>query len=140
MAILTKIRRKHDLPKHQKNGCYSVYQSTTINYASIYSVFWYWRKSRKCKEKHYIFLPPVYWLKKSGYSSLPIAVRGNSTKKNHNTSVCDKSMDVSTLDQDDPRKLFLRETWLDHVICDVSKKMQKIKVPQNSSYYISFER
>ena len=41
-------------------------------------------------------------------------VRGNSTKKNHNTSVCDRSMEIGTHDQDDLRKLFLRETldWI----------------------------
>ena len=37
-------------------------------------------------------------------------VRGNNTKKNHNTSVCDRSMEIGTHDQDDLRKLFLRET------------------------------
>ena len=41
-------------------------------------------------------------------------VRGNSTKKNHNTSVCDRSMEIGTHDQDDLRKLSVKETlnWM----------------------------
>ena len=35
-------------------------------------------------------------------------VRGNGTKKNHNTSVCDRSMEIGTHDQDDLRKLFCK--------------------------------
>ena len=35
-------------------------------------------------------------------------VRGNSTKKNHNTSVCDRSMEIGTHDQDDLRKLLFK--------------------------------
>ena len=35
-------------------------------------------------------------------------VRGNSTKKNHNTSVCDRSMQIGTHDQDDLRKRFFK--------------------------------
>ena len=68
-------------------------------------------------------------------------VRGNSTKKNHNTSVCDRSMEIGTHDQDDLRKLFVKETlnWMMWCV-DVTKNMQKIKVLQNPSYYISFER
>ena len=39
-------------------------------------------------------------------------VRGNNTKKNHNTSVCDRSMEIGTHDQDDLRKLFFKgDTW-----------------------------
>ena len=35
-------------------------------------------------------------------------VRGNSTKKNHNTLVCDRSMEIGTHDQDDLRKCFFK--------------------------------
>ena len=35
-------------------------------------------------------------------------VRGNSTRKNHNTSVCDRSMEIGTHDQDDLRKCFFK--------------------------------
>ena len=34
--------------------------------------------------------------------------RGNSTKKNHNTSVCDRSMEIGIHDQDDLRKCFFK--------------------------------
>ena len=37
-----------------------------------------------------------------------LLVRGNSTKKNHNTSVCDRSMEIGTHDQDDLRKCFFK--------------------------------
>ena len=37
-----------------------------------------------------------------------LVVRGNSTKKNHNTSVCDRSMEIGTHDQDDLRKCFFK--------------------------------
>ena len=52
-------------------------------------------------------------------STSPSLVRGNSTKKNHNTSVCDRSMEIGTHDQDDLRKpFFLRRHLigsLDHL-------------------------